>query len=356
MEGSFIIAEAGVNHNGDIDMAKQLIKEAAAAGADAVKFQTFKAESLVSDAAPKAEYQLKNTDSNESQKEMLAKLELPLDMYFELIKLCNKNHIQFMSTPFDMESLHFLVDECNLQVIKIPSGELTNAPFLLEVAKTGRKVLLSTGMSSIGEVESALEILAYGYLHKDRPLQKSDLRKAYFEAQSGGLLSNRISLLHCTTQYPASMEAVNLRCIDTMRQAFNLKVGYSDHTAGDEIALAAVARGATIIEKHFTLDKSLSGPDHKASLNPAEFKAMVKSIRNIERAMGNGLKIPQKEEVDNIVVVRKSIVASRDIKKGELFSEKNITTKRPGNGISPMQYWDILGKRSEKDYKKDDLI
>lgn len=356
MEGTFIIAEAGVNHNGDVEMAKNLIREAAAAGADAVKFQTFRAESLVSSNAPKAEYQLQTTKRNESQGDMLSKLELPLKVYPELIELCIRKNIEFMSAPFDINSLYFLVDTCNLQVIKIPSGELTNAPFLLEAARTGRKVILSTGMSNIGEVEEALEILAFGYLHDGVPLQKEALRRAYLTAQNNGLLNTKVSLLHCTTQYPAPANSVNLRCIDTMRRAFNLEVGYSDHTAGIEIALAAVARGAKIIEKHFTLDKNLPGPDHKASLVPVEFQNMVKSIKNIEKALGNGLKIPQKEELDNILVVRKSIIASTDIKAGEIFSEKNITAKRPGNGLSPMKYWTMLGKKADRDYRKDDLL
>lgn len=356
MQGTFIIAEAGVNHNGNVDMAKQLIFEAAAAGADAVKFQTFNAESLVSSVAPKAKYQLQTTNSNESQKDMLSKLELPLEIYPELIELCKENNIQFMSTPFDIESLHFLVDECNLQVIKIPSGEITNAPFLLEVARTGRRVILSTGMSSMGEIEDALDVLAYGYLCEGVPLRKEELRKAYMVAQSSSFLRSKVSLLHCTTQYPAPIDSVNLKCIDTMKQAFNLEVGYSDHTMGIEIALAAVARGAKIIEKHFTLDKSLLGPDHKASLEPVEFRNMVTSIRNIEKALGNGLKLPQQEEMDNIVVARKSIVASKDIHQGELFTEENITTKRPGTGVSPMKYWSMLGKKADREYRKDDLL
>lgn len=325
-----IIAEAGVNHNGDLNLAKKLIEQAAKAGADIVKFQTFKAEDCVSIKAKKAKYQLENTAKDESQLEMIKKLELSREAHFELMKHCKKHNIAFLSTPFDLESVAFL-QSLNLSYFKIPSGEITNFPYLKAVAKCKKKVLLSTGMANLAEIEAALEIL-----------RKNGTRD--------------ITLLHCTTEYPAPFEEVNLNAIKTLKEAFKLKVGYSDHTKGIVAALGAVALGAVVIEKHFTLDKTMEGPDHKASLEPSELKELCEGIRTLEKALGNGIKKASKSEAKNIIIARKSLVAKREIQKGEKFSEQNLTTKRPGSGISAMRYEEYLGKRALKTYKKDELI
>lgn len=325
-----IIAEAGVNHNGDLNLAKKLIEQAAKAGADVVKFQTFKAEDCVSIKAKKAKYQLENTAKDESQLEMIKKLELSREAHFELMKHCKKHNIAFLSTPFDLESVAFL-QSLNLSYFKIPSGEITNLPYLKAVARCKKKVLLSTGMANLAEIEAALEIL-----------RKNGTRD--------------ITLLHCTTEYPAPFEEVNLNAIKTLKEAFKLKVGYSDHTKGIVAALGAVALGAVVIEKHFTLDKTMEGPDHKASLEPSELKELCEGIRTLEKALGNGIKKASKSEAKNIIIARKSLVAKREIQKGEKFSEQNLTTKRPGSGISAMRYEEYLGKRALKTYKKDELI
>lgn len=352
-----IIAEAGVNHNGSREMAKDLVRAAAEAGADIVKFQTFKAEQLASRTAPKAAYQQETTDAAESQIEMLKKLELPFEVHQELMDFCKQCHIGFLSTPFDGQSLRFLVDECGLETVKVPSGEITNAPFLLEIARTGRDVILSTGMSTLGEIETALGVLAFGYLHRDEtPRCINDFVTAYAEAQSDGGLRRKVRLLHCTTEYPAPFEEVNLAAMDTMRQAFGLSVGYSDHTEGISVPLAAVARGAEIIEKHFTLDRNLPGPDHKASLEPRELKAMVAGIRQIEAAIGDGRKMPTTKERKNLSVVRKSLVAKSAIRAGEPFSEENLTAKRPASGVAPIRYWELLERRASHGYAADEPI
>ncbi|MCR2057364.1 N-acetylneuraminate synthase [Campylobacter helveticus] len=330
MKKVLIIAEAGVNHNGDLNLAKKLIEQAAKAGADIVKFQTFKAEDCVSIKAKKAKYQLENTAKDESQLEMIKKLELSREAHFELMKHCKKHNIAFLSTPFDLESVAFL-QSLNLSYFKIPSGEITNLPYLKAVARCKKKVLLSTGMANLAEIEAALEIL-----------RKNGTRD--------------ITLLHCTTEYPAPFEEVNLNAIKTLKEAFKLKVGYSDHTKGIVAALGAVALGAVVIEKHFTLDKTMEGPDHKASLEPSELKELCEGIRTLEKALGNGIKKASKSEAKNIIIARKSLVAKREIQKGEKFSEQNLTTKRPGSGISAMRYEEYLGKRALKTYKKDELI
>ncbi|MDL0108730.1 N-acetylneuraminate synthase [Campylobacter felis] len=330
MKKVLIIAEAGVNHNGDLNLAKKLIEQVAKAGADIVKFQTFKAEDCVSIKAKKAKYQLENTAKDESQLEMIKKLELSREAHFELMKHCKKHNIAFLSTPFDLESVAFL-QSLNLSYFKIPSGEITNFPYLKAVAKCKKKVLLSTGMANLGEIEAALEIL-----------------------RKNG--TKNITLLHCTTEYPAPFEEVNLNAIKTLKEAFKLKVGYSDHTKGIVAALGAVALGAVVIEKHFTLDKTMEGPDHKASLEPSELKELCEGIRTLEKALGNGIKKASKSEAKNIIIARKSLVAKCEIKKGDKFSEQNLTTKRPGSGISAMRYEEYLGKRALKTYKKDELI
>lgn len=330
MQRTFIIAEAGVNHNGDIEIAKKMIDAASAAGADAVKFQTFKAERIVAINAPKAEYQIENTNNTESQYQMLKKLEIDKETHLELMEYCKEKNIMFLSTPFDIDSVRMLV-ELGIEIIKIPSGEITNLPYLREVARQKKKVILSTGMSNMQEVKEALDIIR----------------------QNG---AEDITVLHCNTQYPTPMEDVNLRAMISMREELELPVGYSDHTQGIEVPIAAVAMGATVIEKHFTLDKAMEGPDHKASLEPEELRKMVKSIRNIEKALGDGIKTISESEKDNLPIVRKSIVAACKIEKGELFTEKNLTVKRPGNGISPMKWDAIIGTVSDKTYEVDEVI
>ena len=329
MSTTQIIAEAGVNHNGDISIAKKLVIAAKKAGADIVKFQTFNPVKLASKQAAMAEYQVKNLGAEKSQEEMLSELSLPYEGYKELAQLCSEVGIKFLSTPFDIDSVKFLND---LQdVWKIPSGEITNYPYLVEIAKTGKDVILSTGMSNMEEVDAAMQVLK----------------------ENG---AGDINLLHCTTNYPTPMTDVNLKAMIALKACFSCQVGYSDHTEGIEVSIAAVAMGARIIEKHFTLDKNMEGPDHKASLEPNEFARMVKAIRNIEQAMGNGEKIPTEEEKSNMKVVRKSIVALRDIMAGEILTEENITTKRPGTGICPMRWNEVLGTRAIRDFKEDDLI
>jgi len=329
---TFIIAEAGVNHNGIIDLAKQMIDVAAEAGSDAVKFQTFKTENLVSKNAPKADYQKVSTDNSESQFEMIKKLELDENGHKILFAYCLEKNIQFLSSPFDLASID-LLNKLGMEVFKIPSGEITNLPYLRKIGGLNKKVIMSTGMADLKEVEDALDVLT----------------------NVGTELKN-ITVLHCNTEYPTPMEDVNLRAMITIAQAFGVCVGYSDHTLGIETSIAAVALGAQVIEKHFTLDKNMEGPDHKASLEPDKLKNMVHAIRNIENALGNGIKKASPSELKNKPVVRKSIVAACDIQKGEIFTEKNIIVKRPGTGISPMRWDEIVGKPSTKDYREDDLI
>ncbi|MCM1251865.1 MAG: N-acetylneuraminate synthase [Clostridium sp.] len=330
MNKVFVIAEAGVNHNGDIDIAKKLVDEAASAGADAVKFQTFKAENLVCRNAAKAAYQMETTDMKESQLEMLKRLELTPDMHEQLMKYCLQKKITFLSTPFDIDSLHYLM-ECGLDMIKIPSGEITNYPFLREAGKTGKKIILSSGMSNLNEVKAAVKVLT----------------------DNG---SGEITVLHCNTEYPTPYKDVNLNAMLTLKNELGVKVGYSDHTLGIEIPIAAAALGATVIEKHFTLDKNMDGPDHKASLEPNELHVMVKAVRNIELALGSGEKKPSESEQRNMDIARKSIVARCDIKAGETFTENNLTTKRPGSGISPMQWNEVMNRKAKRDFKMDELI
>jgi N-acetylneuraminate synthase len=353
---TFIIAEAGVNHNGSVALAKQLVDAAVEAGADAVKFQTFRAEKLVSMKAPKAEYQMKTTDAQESQYEMLKKLELDKHAHEELIEYCHKKGIQFLSTPFDLDSVDLLAQDFQLPLLKISSGDLTNAPLLLKAAQTGKSIILSTGMSTLGEIESALSVLAYGYLHQSAPSSFEECRQTYNTENAQKMLKEKVTLLHCTTEYPTPYHEVNLKAMDTLQHAFGLRVGLSDHTQGIAIPIAAVARGAALIEKHFTLDHTLPGPDHQASLDPSELKQMVKLIRQVEEAMGTPLKQPTKSEIKNKQVVRKSLVAAQNIQQGDVFTKESLAIKRPGNGISPFYYWNWLGKKADRDYEKDDLI
>lgn len=327
-----VIAEAGVNHNGDINLAKKLIDVAAEANADFVKFQTFSADSIVTRAAKKAVYQVQNMGGSESQHEMLRRLELTFDMHDELIAHCATRKIEFFSTAFDIASVNLLVS-LGQSHFKIPSGEITNLPYLRQIGQLGKSVIMSTGMSTLGEIEAAINAL-----------------------EQAGTQRNNITVLHCTTEYPTPMAEVNLHAMQAIHHAFGVKVGYSDHTRGLEVSIAAVAMGASVIEKHFTLDRNLPGPDHKASLEPKEFMELVSAIRNIEIALGDGIKRLTPSEVRNKSVMRKSIVASKEIKTGDKFSLKNITTKRPGTGISPMRWDEVIGRTSTRDFEEDELI
>lgn len=330
MNKVFIIAEAGVNHNGSVRLAKKLVDAAKNAGADAIKFQTFIADRLVSKVAQKADYQKQATETIESQLEMLKKLELSFDIFKDIKNHCEEKGILFLSTAFDLDSINFL-ESLEMPIYKVPSGEITNLPYLMKIASLGKPVIISTGMSELDEVGLALEVL-----------------------RDNG--AGTMTLLHCNTQYPTPFEDANLKAMLTLKKRFGLAVGYSDHTLGIEAPIAAIALGATVIEKHFTLDKSLVGPDHKASLDPQELKAMVTSIRNIEVALGDGIKQPSVSEIMNKEVARKSIVARRNIVKGEIFTQDNLTVKRPGNGISPMKWFEVLGMSAERDFYEDELI
>jgi len=329
---TLIIAEAGVNHNGDMELAKRLIDIAADAGADLVKFQTFTVERLASQSAPKADYQNQTTDPVESQFAMLKQLELSMQMHEVLIAHCQQRNIGFFSTGFDIQSLDYLVS-LGAERFKIPSGEITNLPYLRHVGGLGKPVILSTGMATLGEIEAALEVL-----------------------EMAGTPRTQITVLHCNTEYPTPMQDVNLRAMCGIRDAFGVAVGYSDHTAGIEVPIAAVALGATVIEKHLTLDRNLPGPDHKASLEPDEFAAMVHSIRNIEQVMGDGIKRPSPSEAKNMPIARKSLVAAKQIRAGEQFTAENITAKRPGTGISPMRWDEVVGRVAARDFAADELI
>lgn len=329
---TLIIAEAGVNHNGDLSVALKLIDVAAQAGADLVKFQTFSADRLVTAHARKADYQTQTTDADESQHAMIRRLELTREMHEALIAHCNARGIGFFSSGFDTESIDLLV-ELGLDCLKIPSGEITNLPYLRHVGAYGKSVILSTGMATLDEIGAALDVL-----------------------EQAGTMRNRITVLHCNTEYPTPMTDVNLRAMLTIRDAFGVEVGYSDHTRGIEVAIAAVALGARVIEKHFTLDRTLPGPDQKASLEPDELAAMVTAIRNVEQAIGDGSKTPTESEAKNWPIARKSLVASRAIRAGEVFSEANLAVKRPGTGVSPMRWDDVMGRKAVRDFAPDELI
>ena len=329
---TLIIAEAGVNHNGNLNLAKQLVDAAADAGADLVKFQTFSAKRLARASAPKAEYQKVTTKQSQSQFDMLRELELTHQMHDVLIEHCQKRHVGFFSTGFDIENVDYLAG-LGLSRLKVPSGEITNLPYLRRVGRFGLPVILSTGMATLGEIESAIDVL-----------------------EKAGAPRNLITVLHCNTEYPTPISDVNLKAMSAIREAFCVSVGYSDHTVGIEVAIAAVALGATVIEKHLTLDRNLPGPDHKASLEPDEFAAMVRAIRNIEQAMGDGIKRPSPSEAKNKPIARKSLVAAKPIKAGERFTPENVTAKRPGTGMSPMSWDEIIGKVSTRDFEQDELI
>ena len=350
-----IIAEAGVNHNGSLEMALQLVDAAAAAGADMVKFQTFKAEKLASKTAPKAEYQNRNAGSSISQHEMLRKLELSESDHEALIARCAAKGIRFLSTPFDPDSLALLAARFNLSTIKLGSGELTNGPLLLQAARTRRKLIVSTGMGTLDDVRQALSVLAFGYCAEGEASLQG-FEAAYASEAGRAALREHVTLLHCTTEYPTPLDDVNLRAMDTLRHEFGVSVGFSDHTDGITIAIAAAARGATVIEKHFTLDKSLPGPDHKASILPTELADMVRGIREVERALGDGLKIPRASEIGNMSVARKVLVAARDIARGATLTPDDISVLRAGSGLSPMMYWSVLGTVASRAFAKGDPI
>lgn len=353
---TYVIGEAGVNHNGSMDLARDLIEVAAEAGVDAIKFQTFRSEELVAEDAPKADYQTETTDADESQAEMLRRLELTPDQHHAIAEYCADHDLQFLSTPFDAQSARFLIDEFDVPRIKIGSGELTNGPLLLDIARLGRPVILSTGMGTLGEVEAALSVLAYGYIEEGDCPEREELERAFASEEGQNALDQNVTVLHCVTEYPAPVEAANVRVMDTLREAFDLPVGLSDHTEGIAVPIAAVARGATLIEKHFTLDRSLPGPDHEASLEPDELCDMVHGIRDAEAALGTTRKAPTEPEWKNRSVARKSLVATQTIEEGEDFSLDNLGVKRPGNGISPMRYWEHLGTAASRTYTPDEQI
>ncbi|SEL00212.1 N-acetylneuraminate synthase [Chitinophaga rupis] len=332
MSHTLIIAEAGVNHNGSLENAKKLVDAAVKAGADYVKFQTFKAEKIVSKEAGKAAYQQKNTGTSETQLEMLRKLELSEAAHLELIEYCKSKGIQFLSTPFDLESID-LLKKLGVTLGKVPSGEITNLPYLRKMAAAFTHLIMSTGMAEMAEIKAALEVLL-----------------------KAGMSRQQITVLHCNTEYPTPMADVNLRAMLTIKEDIKVEIGYSDHTPGIEVPIAAVALGATVIEKHFTLDRNMEGPDHKASLEPDELLNMVSSIRNIEKALGNNVKTPSASEINNIKIVRKSIVAKGPIAKGDPFTEENLTVKRPGTGISPMEWDNVIGRIAAKDFREDEMI
>lgn len=332
MNRVFIIAEAGINHNGSVMIAKKMIDAAVDAGADAVKFQVFKTEKVISRYAPKAEYQKCTTDEDESQFEMAKKLELNQEDFLDIAKYCKDNKIQFLATPFDFDSIDFLI-EIGIETLKIPSGEITNLPYLRKIGCLNKKLIMSTGMADLDEIEAAIKILT-----------------------SAGTERSNITLLHCNTEYPTAFEDVNLLAMNSIKDAFSLIVGYSDHTLGIEVPTGAVALGARVIEKHFTLDKTMEGPDHKSSLEPKELKQMVIAIRNMERALGDSIKRASLSEIKNRPIVRRSIVAVRNIKKNEVFTEGNVTAKRPGTGISPMRWDSVIGTIAKRDFLEDELI
>ncbi|MBS0366241.1 MAG: N-acetylneuraminate synthase [Proteobacteria bacterium] len=354
-KSTLVIAEAGVNHNGSLKLALELIDVAADTGADVVKFQTFNASRLVTTVAAKAEYQIANTQAAGSQLGMLSQLELSHGNHKLLAARCQERGIRFMSTAFDAESLAFLAT-LDMPAVKIPSGDITCGPLLLQAARLRKPLIVSTGMSTLAEIEQALGVIAFGLITQREPTGRADFEAAYAEAEGRHALECNVTLLHCVTQYPAPPESINLRAMDTMAAAFGLPVGYSDHTSGIEISVAAVARGATIIEKHLTLDRAMPGPDHAASLEPAEFARMVAAIRNVEQALGSPIKQPALQELNNRSIARRGVVAARHIQRGEILVADMLAAKRPARGISPMDIWSILGRAATREYRPDEPI
>ena len=356
-ERVIVIAEAGVNHCGSVALGLKLIDAAVLAGADVVKFQSFQPSAVISARAPKADYQVRTTGDGETQLQMVEKLKLSEDDHRTLLSHCEARGIRFMSSPFDVPSVEFLADTLRVDAIKIPSGEITNPLLLIAVARRNKEVFLSTGMSTLADVEQALAMLAHGYTAGSEEIPTPEQAYATLRAPDGfRALRDKVTLLHCTTEYPTPYGDVNLRALATLRASFGLPVGLSDHTAGTHISVAAVALGATVIEKHLTLDRTMEGPDHAASLEPDEFAELIKAVRDVEQAFGDGVKRPQQNEVPNMMVARKSIVAARAIRRGERYSADNVTVKRPGMGLSPMRWREMLGREAPRDFEKDELI
>lgn len=353
---SWIIAEAGVNHNGDINLAKKLIDVAAEAYCDSIKFQVFDPKALTTRHAAAADYQRLNSEKITTQQQMLSDLMLDKAAFIELQRYARSKQIEFLATPFDLDNLNFLTQDLDCETIKIGSGDLTDGPLLLAAAQQGCNVILSTGMATLGEIESALMVLAYGYRYAQGTPAKDDLISAYISPEGRALLKQHVTLMHCCSQYPASANQVNLLAISTLHQAFQLPVGYSDHSQGIVIPIAAATLGACVIEKHITLDRTMEGPDHAASLEPEELKAMVGGIREAELALGHGMKMPSPAELTMRQFARKSLVAAETVASGDAFGQSNLTSKRPGTGLSPMNYWQMLEKTAAKDFAGDDLI
>lgn len=353
---TYIIAEAGVNHNGSVEMAKQLIKVAKNSGADAVKFQTFKAENLVTADAKQANYQENNLGAATSQYEMLKKLELSYTEFIELKKYCDKLKIEFLSTPFDFKSVDFLINELGMARVKIPSGELTNIPFIHYIATKQKPIIMSTGMATMDDIHEALSFIAYGLAYPKKRVNLEEVMKFYETPTAKQLLQKYVIILHCTTEYPAPFKTINLRAMSQIEKELAIPIGFSDHSEGIAVPIAATALGAVVVEKHFTLSRQLKGPDHLASLEPRELQEMVESIRVVEQSLGTGEKKPTEIELENRIVARKSIVARKTIQTGEIIAEDHLTIKRPGNGMSPSTYWSLLGRIAKKSYQKDELL
>ena len=356
MDHCFIIAEAGVNHNGDVDLAIQLVDIAANAGADAVKFQTYRADEIASPGAPKAAYQIETAGPGESQREMLQRLELPIDAYDIIANRCRLRGIEFMSTGFDVASVEMLIQKNGIQRIKIPSGEITNGPLLLASARSGLPIILSTGMSDLDDIERALSLIAYGILEFHAEPDETVLENILMRQDARDALRENVTVLQCTSQYPTPVEKINLRAMDVIAERFNTPIGLSDHSVGIVVPIVAAARGASIIEKHITIDRGLPGPDHAASLLPDELREMVEAIRMAELSLGIGEKIPTSSEEKMRRVVRRSLVAAREIEAGEEFDASNLTARRPGDGLSPLLYWEYLGRKASRNYAAEEQI
>ncbi|MFC5588750.1 N-acetylneuraminate synthase [Sporosarcina soli] len=353
---TYIIAEAGVNHNGSLEMAKQLVDIAKQAGADAVKFQTFKTENLVTQAASQAEYQVNNLGEETTQFGMLKKLELSYEEFVNVKKYCDSLRIEFLSTPFDFESVDFLLNDIGMNKFKIPSGELTNSPFIHYIATKRKPMIISTGMATMEDIHDALAFIAFGLAFPEHSVELDNVQAFYHTEEAKLLLNEYVTVLHCTTEYPAPFETINLNAMNTMKKELQLSTGFSDHSEGIAVPIAAAALGATIIEKHFTLNRNLPGPDHRASLEPKELEEMVIGIRIVEQSLGTGNKTPTQIELENRKAARKSIVANIEIAAGEILTENHLTIKRPGNGMPPTAYWSLIGKRTKKSYEMDALI
>lgn len=352
----YIIAEAGVNHNGSLELACRLIDKAVESGADAVKFQTFKTENLVTKEAKQADYQVKNIGEKTSQFEMLKKLELSYDEFIRLKAYCDEKKIEFLSTPFDQESVDFLVHGLKMNTVKIPSGELTNSPFIHYIATKRKSIILSTGMATMEDIHESLSFIAYGLAYPEKQVQIKDVQQFYQTSKAKKWLKEYVTVLHCTTEYPTPYTDINLQAMDYLKRELDVNIGLSDHSEGIYIPIAGVARGAQVIEKHFTISRLLPGPDHLASLEPDELSEMIKAIRIIEQSFGEDAKMPTLNEQCNKVVARKSLVAAQTIKCGEIFTEENVIVKRPGNGMAPSQFWLLLGNKATKNYEEDELI